>query len=79
MSAPMRKLLVEWDDTASNSTWQTRQHVKENACTLRVKTLGFVVHEDAHKLCVAQSWSANGDVADVTSIPKGCIVRRQRL
>ena len=68
---------VEWLDITGTSAWRPREDAIKGE-PMRCFTRGEIIEETPKKLVLAATVS--GDVvADVTVIPKSCVVRRRRL
>ena len=69
---------VEWWDPCGTATWASR----EDAATLepvRCTTVGVIVHRSRRVLVIAATVGDNGQVADLTAIPAGCVRKVTRL
>ena len=79
-------LRVTWNDSfvdGPNRSWNDDEDLTEFLAgrEFRVETVGWKVGEDDDHLTLASSVAreAGPQVASLTKIPKGCIVRRQRI
>lgn len=75
-------VVVEWDDSAANGRWSTREDYMEKARTNTgpIRSVGWINCRTAKVLQLIQSQtSATQDVADAITIPARCIRRIRRL
>ena len=70
--------LVEWLDPTSQSQWQSEDEAHK-AAPLRCVSIGSIIESTPKKIVIAATFSATGNVSDVTVIPKGSLVRKRRL
>jgi len=71
-------LRVEWVDAATLDGWRGREDVLRSPGVAVCVTVGFLIHEDASELRLAQTVS-DGSVNGVMSIPVGMVKSRKRL
>lgn len=69
---------VEWEDACQSSGWGRPPDPRDALERMVVRSRGFLVHDDRHHVVVAQSVASNGQLADVLTIPRGCIRRMKR-
>ncbi len=72
-----RRVAVHWDDASNDYGWKPSDD--DHRCGYHVVTMGFVVKRDKEAIFVAQSVAPDGMAADVMRIPKGCILRIERV
>lgn len=68
---------IEWEDSCSHSGWQDaddacRDHA---AGPMICQSVGWLLHQDAQQLVVAQSRNEHGQVADRIAIPRVAVRR----
>ena len=72
-------VIVEWDDCMARSSWNDREEI-EVLTSLRCISVGWQLKSDRKHLRLAASRCDNSDqFADITIIPRGCIVSHKRL
>ena len=71
-------ILVVWLDHTGESGWQTKKQVK-NSKPARVKTIGWLVHEDKDTIKVCNSILKDGDLGGADCILRQCIVKRYEV
>jgi len=70
---------LTWVDISTDAGWHSPTH--RPPCPTCV-SVGYLLHEDAATLWMAAGMGGGGDdleLMDVTSYPRGCIVRIERL
>lgn len=79
MAKKLKVHLVVWDDACSLGGWFTELSKAE--MSYLVATVGFIVHRDKNRICVAQSMAldADGTYADVLTIPTGMVKKVVQL
>lgn len=66
--------LFEWQDiTGIDSPWATESEVKELVPAL-IQTVGTIVHEDSDYITIAGSVGKDGELGNVSCIPRGCLI-----
>ncbi len=71
--------LVTWEDAATD-TGEWKSIKKYDFSPTVIETVGFVIYEDKKTLALLQSRVIkDGDVCNVFTIPKGTIIKRQRI
>lgn len=68
---------IEWDDACSHDTWIDREDAKPYV--YRVRSVGFLVAENAHSVRIVTNASNNGKVSEGMTIPKGMIRKRKTV
>lgn len=69
--------VIQWLDICSDATWHDGNPSTANPATCC--TVGWLVHECAAKIVLADSRAKDGDWGGLTVIPSGVIVNRQRI
>jgi hypothetical protein len=70
---------VEWEDsTVWHRGWEPIEDVLNERDVVRCLSVGFVLADDKQGIVLGASVHG-GEVAGVTMIPKGQIIRRKRL
>jgi hypothetical protein len=73
-------MLIEWTDAASLiGSWHTYDEVREELTPKRVRSVGWLVREDAASIVLVASISDTDQLSGDVVIPKGTIVRRRKL
>jgi len=67
-------VIVEWDDIESNPSWMRIDELDERAKTWKCSSVGWKMPSDRKTLRIAATRAKDKEkVADVTSIPRGCV------
>ena len=77
----LRRVEVEWEDSTvltSRPWWKVAEALSVRNEAVRIRTVGFVLADDARGLVVAASFHC-GEAAGVHVIPRGQVVRVRRL
>jgi hypothetical protein len=65
----MKKVIVTWIDAVSEDSWTDIEEAKK-IHPPTMKTLGYLLHQDEHRIVVAASYDEeNHSVASIYSIP----------
>jgi hypothetical protein len=69
----MQPVLVEWRDCMAVAGWHSQTEAR-NAQLTTVRSVGFLLKADRHRLVLAQSLGdETGDVGEVVTIPRGAV------
>ena len=79
MSRKLKLVMVDWIDTTTHGGWRDREEFVKEAKAMMCRTVGFQVGDDGECLKMAATLSSTDDCNDRSSIPKGCIIRKQVL
>lgn len=71
----MKLVHVTWQDAASTARWTTERKLALTEC----QTVGWMVAENGTRIVVAAERNEAGGWANMTAIPRGCIVRVKEL
>ena len=74
----LRRVEIEWLDTASNPAWRPTKRVGRATPTVCV-TLGYIVRQTKRKTVLAHSLGDHAKIADSTVIPTKAIRRIRPL
>lgn len=70
-------VMVQWDDSASNSSWVFKEDAKPGLLSCR--TVGFVLEDNKKHLSLYCTDCENGKISDQTCIPRSCVRKIQRM
>lgn len=75
---PLEIWEIEWaDHTASRGGWQ--DYVEWKPTIVLCKTLGYKVYEDKEVVTLALTQSNNGNISDMMTIIKKCIIKKKQI
>lgn len=67
-------VIVEWDDISTQHGWNTPVEM-HSFKPMHCISVGFLLADEPHQLLLCSGYADDGDMADVTSIPKGTILK----
>lgn len=75
----MQRITVTWiDHSGDAAAWRDVDDAKANVRPVTVRTIGYLIHEEADYILVAPSVTDNRTVSGATAILKCAITRRSR-
>lgn len=80
------RVFVEWIDSSrfTQPWWNIEEFIKETKEYSIMTSVGYLFHEDKHFVYLATSihWQDGKDIVqigNITNIPKGCILKKQKI